>query len=453
MLTIKGIKADRISIFLHLLLFLIVASSVLTYWQVTQYALNGNWHPEYYKLQSYISIVPTPVRLLKDEFSFLLLIASFFFRPTNPDRELRKNNLLAISYMLWLCLLGIAIARSIASDLNISLIFFSLRPIIIVISLFVFCHRHLNPFYLRWVLEGVNILAIVQIIYAFLQRSMAVTLNGVGWFSSGYVRSVGTFTEPNSMGLFLALCFYCNLSLLPWHRWRYFIVGLLVITIYLTDSRTALLIIGLIVAEKLYHKLSRSYKILKDSLVIKVIGFPLFLLTTFFLLEQINQVSVRAVNSSISGGRLEIFINYINQTEPLSLLFGRYISFGSNILQTLQKNTAIVGGGGGDFFLADSTWAALLSQFGILGVYLAIQVIYCIWKTPFSGSYFMPSKFFDISHKFVFLMYLLLCSFTIILFEYYAVFPIIICLLFILRTPKPILKSSENKRNNRQIPC
>lgn len=435
-------KANWISIFLHLLLFLIVASSVLTYGQVTQYALNGNWHPEYYKLQSYISMVSTPVKLLKDGFSFLLLAGSLFFHPTNPDRELKKNNLLAISYMFWLCLLGIGIARSIASDLSISLILFSLRPIIIVIALFVFCHRHLNAFYLRWVLEAVNFLALVQIVYAFLQRSTAVKLNGVNWLSSGLVRSVGTFIEPNSMGLFLALCFYCNLSLLPFHRWRYFILGSLASAIYLSDSRTSLLIIGLILTEKLYQASSRSYKILKDSLVIKFIGFPLFLLTALFMLGQINQLSFRAASSSMYGGRLEIFINYINQTEPISLLFGRYISFGSNILQTLQKNNAIVGAGDGDYFLADSTWASLLSQFGILGIYLALQVMSCIWKTPLSCSSFSGDNCFDISHKPGFLIYGLFSSFTIILFEYYAVLPIFICLLFVLRTPKSSLKTT-----------
>ena len=143
----------KISILLHTLLFAIVASSTLNYWSVANYALNGNWNPYYFQKQSYIELVPSWVKILKDIFALLLLFFSLWFRSTTPKLGLKENRGLIICYALCLISLGIAIARCISSNYSITLVFTCLRLFIAVIAVFVFCHRHLHPYYFRWVFE------------------------------------------------------------------------------------------------------------------------------------------------------------------------------------------------------------------------------------------------------------------------------------------------------------
>ena len=434
-------RSARISLLLHLLLFLVVAASALNYWKSANYALHGNWFIEYYKLPSYTSLVPTRLKLAKDGFAFLLLVGSLSFKSTNPDIILRGNKGLGVSYALCLCILGLAIARSLASDLPITAILSTLRPLIIVLAIFVFCHRHLHPYYLRWVFEATNGLALIQFYYALQQRQAAIIYNGVGLFDSGSARSVGTFTEPNTMGLFVALVFYLNLLVLPFHRLRLAMLGACSITIFLTGSRTALLIILLLVTTQLYQQLRQRLAVLRNPTFITFTLLPVFAMVAVWVLAQVNQISGRSASSSASGGRLDILIGYINQTDSLSLLVGQYLSFGSNLVQTLSLGQSDAEGK--VFFLADSTWAALLGQFGFLGIFVFISIVYSLWKAPL-----LQSTELERNQQWLNqirggltqeragpLLYFILSSFTIILQEFYAVFPLFICLLFPWRIP------------------
>ena len=155
-------SSAKISIFLHTLLFLIVAASALNYWSVAEYAIKVSWDAYYYKKIGYISLVPNWQKGLKDLFAFLLLIGSLWFPATTPNQDLVKNKNLKICYALSLVVLGIAIARSISSDFTLIMILSCLRPFLPLVALFVFCHRHFQPYYLRWVLETLNILALIQ---------------------------------------------------------------------------------------------------------------------------------------------------------------------------------------------------------------------------------------------------------------------------------------------------
>ena len=434
-------RSARISLLLHLLLFLVVVASALNYWKSANYALHGNWLIEYYKLPSYTSLVPTGLKLAKDGFAFLLLAGSLFFKSTNPDMTLRANKGLGVSYALCLCILGLAISRSIASDLPVQLILSTLRPLVVVLAIFVFCHRHLYAYYLRWVFEATNGLALIQFYYALQQRYAAVTYNGVGWFNSGSARAVGTFTEPNTMGLFMALVFYLNLFVLPPHRLRPILLVACSLTIFLTGSRTALLLILLLLAIHLYQRFRNRLSALRDPFLVTFTVLPGLGLLAAWLLSRVNQVSGRSSDASFSGGRLGILFGYIDQTEPLSLLFGQYLSFGSNLVQTLTVSQDSAEAS--VFFLADSTWAALLGQFGLFGIVVFIGIFYSLWKSPLPQStesatdrqWLHQARGNLNQERTGLLIYFILCSFTIILQEFYAVLPLLIALLFPWRLP------------------
>ncbi|MBD2099618.1 hypothetical protein [Leptolyngbya sp. FACHB-261] len=424
------ISLRRTTVILHVLLFLIVASSALTYWPVASYALNGHWHPEYYKLSSYISLVPFWQKTLKDLFALCLLIGSLSFASTRRKDDFWVPDL-NISYVLCFAVLGLAIARSVTSELGLSTILMSLRPIVFTVSILVFCHRHLNLSYLRAVLEATNIVAVIQVIYALLQRQSAFANNGVSWLSRGIIRSVGTFTEPNSMALFLALIFYVNLYILPWNKGRYILLLACSIGIFLTDSRAALAVICLLIIEKLVLAMSHSSSSRGSQplVLILLLFLPVF---TFLVMQQINATTARGANSLTYGGRLEIIQGYLGEVGIVALSFGQYLGFGSNIIQTVQSGTAH----GSTFFLADSTWASLLSQFGLLGLFLAVRIFYLVWKSPqlVNGEEMIMHHSTNLLHQRIgFLTYFFFASSTIILFEFYAVLPLFLSLLFALR--------------------
>ncbi len=410
-----------------------VASSTLTYWKAANYAINGHWLPEYYKNQSYISLVPSWQKLLKDGFAFLLLLGSLFLPVTNPIYKYQKNNNLKITYILLLFIISISLARSIFTNFSLSILFLTTRPLIITATLFIFCHRHLNNHYLIKVLEFTNILALAQVFYAILQRMTAVNSNGVSWFSSGMVRSVGTFTEPNSLGRFLVICAYFNLYILKWHPWRIGLLAAYALAIFLSDSRTAILILFLLFTEKLFYYFTQFCKTKTDFIFINFTRFAILPFLAFYALITIKDLSVRGANSSLYGGRLEIFLFYVNQSDVFSILFGKHLGFGSNTLKILQASSFIEGN---DSALADSTWTYVLLQFGILGILLVMQILYFLFKAPMI--YFDVKKNPQVdrmltSQKMAIAIYIFFCLATIIIFEFYAVLPLLICALFFIQ--------------------
>jgi hypothetical protein len=426
----------RIPKTLHTILFFLIASSVLTYSQLAEYALNGNWLIEYYKLTSYTNQVPVWIKTAKDGLALLLLFGSLIYRPTNPYPILKNNKDLTFSYTICSISLGIAFMRSLFTNLPNFLIFSALRPFIIIVAIFVFCHRHLQPPYLRWVLEATNILAIIQVYYAIRQRSSAILYNGVDWLHSGSARSVGTFIEPNAMGLFLALIFYINLSVLPPHRLRPLLLTLIAIGIFFTGSRASQLSSLIVLSLSVYKKFGASKNSTTEYLFKTFFAIPLLLTIVFWLYGQVNLASGRV--SSASGGRVEIlFGDDLNSGDVLSLLFGKYLSFGSNLIQTLSNANSTTTGSR-EFFLADSTPAWLLGQFGLFGVLGVLGVTYSIWRirlylkpsvTPINHFSLVQNKL-KIDRKGL-AIYLLFSTFTIILFEFYAVLPLLIPLLFL----------------------
>ncbi|HBB32221.1 MAG TPA: hypothetical protein DDZ80_23725 [Cyanobacteria bacterium UBA8803] len=426
-------KYSRISIFLHILLFLTVASSALTYWKAADYAIHGHWLPEYYKDQSYIAIVPSWQKLVKDGLAFLLLLGSLFWPATNPVYKYQKNNNIKVAYILLLFVISISLARSILTNFSLSILFFTTRPLIITAAIFIFCHRHLNNHYLIKVLEFTNILAISQVFYAVMQRMTAVNYNSVSWFSSGIVRSVGTFTEPNSLGLFLVICAYFNIYILKWHPWRIALLAAYALAIFLSDSRTSILILFLLFTEKIFYHLTRFCKTQIDFLFLNFTRFAILPFLAFYAILAVKDLSIRGANSSLYGGRLEIFLAYVNQSDIFSVLFGKHLGFGSNTLKILQDSNILEGS---DAALADSTWSYILFQFGILGILLVIQILYLLFKDPII--HLNLQKDFQVhrilvSQKMAIGIYLFCCLATIIIFEFYAVLPLLVCSLFFIQ--------------------
>jgi hypothetical protein len=426
-------RLDRIPILLHGLLFAIVAASSLTYWQSTEYALNGNWLIDHYHQQLYIDQVPAVQKATKDMLALLLLISSLYFKPTNSNVALKYDRDLSIGYLICAAAVGIAFIRSLYTNLPDFILVASLRPAIFIIAIFVFCHRHLHPYYLRWVLEAANLLTFVQVYYAVKQRSAAILYNGVSWLDSGSARAVGTFTEPNSMGLFLAFMFYINTSILPPSKFRPMLLIMMTIGIFFTGSRASQMIILIVLAATFYRKFWIPKESSLEDFFKKVVSIPLALFAGSWFYGQVNAYSGRADGSSATGGRLDIIFTITEQLDVSSLVFGKYLSYGSNLINTLSGTGE---DGTSTYLIADSTPAWLIGQFGLVGAFGVLYVAYCLFRTPtFNRIIFLTNRFRPTWEKIErdqigLVVYLFFSSTTIILLEFYAVLPLLITVLF-----------------------
>lgn len=418
---------------LYILFFLVICSASLTYWQLSQNALN-NWSIAYYKLSTYLDQVPAWQKLLKDFLALLLLIISIVVRKTNYTYT--KQNFSLIPYFcVWLFIFALSIARSIESTLTLSALFVALRPYIFFISVFVFCYRHLHTLYIRKIYELINFVALIQVYFSLRQRWAAISFNGLTWFHSGSARSVGTFIDPNSLGLFISLVMYLNIFILPKKLFGFSHIRLIFnlfycITIFLTGSRISQLIVTVLIFYAIYNEFIKG-SVHKDNNYSNN-GFLNFFavvsvsLTIYFFLPVINALSGRT--SSLSGNRYEIFLDYLNQADISTLLFGKFLGYGSNIIQTLNIYSS-----SNDVLLSDSTWLFVFAQFGIAGIFALFGFVYALLST--SKSYdnsvriLLHNSKYRSREYFPLYLYLLLGASTVILFELYAVLPILVSLI------------------------
>lgn len=436
-------SSAKVSIFLHTLLFLIVAASALNYWSLAEYALKESWYSDYSTRHDYISLVPVWQNGLKDLFAFLLLIGSLWFPATTPNQDLMKTKGLTTCYALSILVLGIAIARSIASNFTFIFILISLRSCLHIVALFVFCHRHLQPYYLRWVLEAINVLALIQVFYASWQRQTDIQYNSVDLLSIGAVRSVGTFINPNTMAIFLAIVFYVNLSVLPQRKWRFLILLLCGVGIFFSGSRAGLSTILMLSLIASYIKIKKIYNInfnfIKNKILSLLITIPIISIIFINTVEYVNSKGNRGDSSIQNDGRLGIFTSLIDKSDAWSLLFGHHLGFGSNILVRLNRDTPSTYG---QTFISDSTFTSLLSQFGVCGLLVTLSVTFILFKKRSKIIYSNnPYLFLTLrgninQDKTGFFIYLIGTSMTAIVFESYAILPIVISILFYFQMPE-----------------
>ncbi|WP_199248735.1 hypothetical protein [[Phormidium] sp. ETS-05] len=410
---------------------MLITVSVLTYLKPAQYAVSGQWHPGYFKLESYISLVPSWQKAGKDFLGLILLILSLYFPAADLQYQAYKQYKLEKVYIFLLMFLGIAFARSIISQYTLIQILILLRPIILIISLFVFCSKHLNLEFLLKIFNLINFLGVFQVYYCFFQRYNAVVHNGISWFSRGDIRAVGTFINPNTMGFFVVLLIYLNFYINP-TKLKIFISFFYILPLFWADSLTGLLLFCLFMVERVFTAIVKKTRFWsRNSDLTKILVLPLFGLVVILLASLIKNSSNRGSGYSISGGRLEIFFSYLNTTNTLSIILGKYWGFGSNVLQTVSSDTLFNQQNNHTYFLADSTFTALIAQFGLVGLALVFSVFYCLWWYPKLSGIKPNNNYFSCRPNMIILLYLFLTGFATNIFENYAILPIIISLLFL----------------------
>lgn len=413
---------------IYWLYLILIIASVLTYTSSSSFAIFQDWDPYHFQKARYISRTPSYQRFLKDILIIVLFICSIIYKPERSFIQKRRFSNLHIFYILSLFIIAISIARNLDTNVDIKLVLMSTRPMFYLLTLILFCHRHLNSVFLLKVLSYSNFLLVIQFIYAVLQRFQAVINQGISIFSLGHMRSVGTFAGPNSLGLYLSLMLIINLYVLRDSKYLSYFSSLCLVGIYLSGSRTSIMIAILVLALKLKDKIIGKFSnsLIQRFLFDLILFIPAFLYLPFY----VKDISDRGGSDvALEGTRREIFTNLLSTSDIPSLLFGHYLGYGSNAVVTYQKEIG-VSLEQSYSFIADSTPSYLIAQFGFFVFPLIILFFLRLWFSKNSLQF--SNKSVIHKPKTAIFAYLLCSSLTIILFEFYVAMIILVPLCFLL---------------------
>ena len=427
--TMQGLKIHSLKLpGIYWLYLILIIACVTTYTPSSTFAIFQDWDPYHYQKIKYISQTPSYQRFLKEALIVMLFIVTLLRKPIRPKNKKNSFSRLHYFYIAAIFIVSISIIRNLGTSVDIKIVMMATRPIFYLLTLILFCHRHLNAAFLLRVLSYSNLVLILEFFYALLQRLQAVTHQGVSVISIGHMRSVGTFAGPNSLGLYLSLMLVINLYILDRLKYSLFYSVLCILGIYFTGSRTAFMIVILIVLFKLKENFLGNFSKVRVQKV--MLDFLIFFPVLLYLPWYVKDISDRGgADAALIGTRREIFLNLFKNSDLFSILFGHYLGYGSNSVVTYQKELG-VDVGQSYSFIADSTPSYLIAQFGILVFPLIILFFYKLW---FSKKRSFKARD-PIAHmpKIPVIFYLVCSSLTIILFEFYAAIVVLIPLCFLL---------------------
>lgn len=203
-----------------------------------------------------------------------------------------------------------------------------------------------------------------QIILSLFEVIYAPPLLGSTMFGS---RAFGTFASPMVYGVFLSTMLLL-IYIIDFKNNKK-LVYLIIFTILLTGSRTALLAVGII---GFYH----IYKNLK-SIKLKLLSLSLtpILLILFIVIINTNELSGR--NIPDIPPRLAVWsdILFKNVHSSFDVLFGWGLGYGSNAVNTFFGYAHFKGQ-----FISDSLYIYLFSSFGLVGISFYLFVIFITHK-------------------------------------------------------------------------
>lgn len=206
---------------------------------------------------------------------------------------------------------------------------------------------------------------IIEVLLCLLQTRFMPAFDGYTFFGS---RTVGTFNNPNTIGIFFCFCFYWILFM---SNTKHSVLWTIIsgIGLLTTASRTAIIMFFMII----FFYLLTHYKM-------SVHGRGLFLCssllaaTALFLSLNLLTGRERIKSTSIyKDPRVNILNDFIKKSNAPTFLFGRGIGVGSNTLPTLMS---LVGDKTkGIRSISDSMIVAGLRQYGLIGC-IVIEIFF-----------------------------------------------------------------------------
>jgi hypothetical protein len=346
-------KLDTIKKLLNIVIILTLVTTLILNFKEIIFLIGNHFKPDSPQ------VVTNPiVKSLKDIFLFLILMILLFI-------QFRIKNKIILTLIPFSILIIIYIILSLQNS-----VFYALSGL-----------RWSIPFFLPFIMINIikrydlNIVAIVmtilfciscifQIIEFFSDYSI------YGFNSFGYpLRVPGIFFIPSTQASFSCAMFCYAIFFINNKYIKYTIIVLTPISIIFTASGSGIITIFILFSCILFTSIYPKRKELLFKLY-KVI-FPIISIAIVLLLPQITS---RSQVLSMSGkSRVDFFLDLLFSSNFISSNFGKY----TNTLATIEAYYGLKLGS----VVMDSTWGAILGNFGLLGLIFSIlALIYWLYK-------------------------------------------------------------------------
>jgi hypothetical protein len=208
------------------------------------------------------------------------------------------------------------------------------------------------------IIKGLKIVLIIEFVFAVLQTQYMPCVESMTFLGA---KPIGSFTNPNALGIFGAMSILMLLMLkekgCSLGKLYYVISGIIVIS---SSSRIATLLFTLV----LIAALMPAFKKLVDKPVAAIISAIMIVV----VILNINFITHKPPNLSVlKGTRMMNLVYYIDSTDYPTLLFGQGWGILTSWYFALKggKYTEVQG-----FVKLDSFYAAIMAQIGFLGLFL-----------------------------------------------------------------------------------
>lgn len=293
---------------------------------------------------------PTSIKAIKD--LLLLLIAALGLLSFVVSG---RTNRLAVPFVVLLLYVGAVVLLALAVDPRLPAA--GLRWILPVFLIFLLV-RHVDEGLLRRIARILVPLLVVHFAAQLLQLLFMSNWYGVTFFGLA-ARVPGIFFMPNSAGFFSVMCLYFAVFHLPLGKSRRMACIVAPASVFLTQSGTGLIVL-------LAFTLLLVLGVRKAVLLLP--AGPLLGIAMLFLLPLLTGRGGDYV--AISGGtRLSIFADLFSKGEWLPRAFG----FATNTAVALSSGGS-AGTAGGGSIIADSTYASVLGNLGLLGIFMLLAL-------------------------------------------------------------------------------
>lgn len=257
-----------------------------------------------------------------------------------------------------------------------------IRTFIFLVVTVMFCKRYYAELHTSTCrLKIFRILFLTLLINTFFSLSQAISSGSLLRLGSGAYRFSGAFPGSGNLGCYSIAVMLFLFTIVEEKSIKiYYIIAAYVMCIFLTVASGTRTCIILAVAIFIYstiqicgNKMKLSWKL---SLLFIVILGMLFGSSALALLTKYVGRGSLAISGS---GRINIFMNTLNNSSVLQIFFGRGLGVGTNVSITM---------GLPDTSISDSTYNLIFTQFGFIGLlifttgllYILIKLFYHSYK-------------------------------------------------------------------------
>lgn len=309
------------------------------------------------------------IKVAKDVLLFLILL--LFLLDVMGGRPILYDPV--VSFLVTLLTISFVVT-AVESDPVLALI--GLRGLSPFILVFI-AYNYLDMTHVRSMVKVLVFLLLLELCAACVRARYGAAIHGSMYFGLA-ARPSGTFAAPASWSVFL--CFIaCYLLGSDIHRFgcpsrqTWCLVTIAALLVFLAASGTGVLALTvLLLCYFLFF--SKMHPYVKASIL------PMLLLMICIVGGYLHVVTGRAMIYRSLGIRLHILSDVFFSGGPMDILIGKGLGIGSNVAVTFTKLNPLALGSPDSVFIADSLYASLMAQMGIVFLIAFVLLNVCVFR-------------------------------------------------------------------------